>query len=217
MKILLLSLVFASGCIIRSDDSNVKITFDPTQESPKSFENCISSISSYEQHPTTGVTEGNFHGCRIYFGHKHVHTNTSMLRSEALKATDNPYGSIDRVQRLMDLNKITCEKGTEKREANYAELIFKFPVNNIGHENYKEIKIRCPLRYDVGEYSSTISIGFNNDSDTLIFDMKFGETANGIYHFLDTDSNGVIKKHAKVKGAGGEWEFILDDYKLKAN
>ena len=216
MKALLVLLVLASGCLIRSDDSSVKKTFDANQESPPSFKNCVDAIGGTKKHPTTGVVEGRFHGCRIYFGHKHTATHQSMLRNQALKVTDNPYGDIDRVQRLMDINKITCEK-SKQRQTPYAELIFKFPLNKeASHADYKEVKLRCSLNYDVDEDRSVVSIGFNKDDDTLIFDMRFGTIESGIYHFLDTDSNGVIKKHSKVKGAGGKWEVIFDDYKLQA-
>lgn len=60
-----------------------------------------------------------------------------------------------------------------------------------------------------------INLAIDEENKSLHFDMKFGNTSSATYHFLDTDSNGVIRKHVKVRGIGGKEEVILDNYKLQ--
>ena len=190
----------------------MKVKFDPKEEVPMSFTNCVDAIGNYKLEQASNVGMSKFHACHIYFGYHHSDGNPSKLRGQALDVQNpNPYGNIATVKKLMNINRITCENGEQR--ASYAELIFKFPLSNVGHKDYEEVKLKCHLNYKINDEVIFVSLG-SGVNNTLAIDMRFGDTDTGTYHFLDTDSNGVIKKHVKVRGSGGNEEVILDNYQL---
>ena len=122
------------------------------------------------------------------------------------------HGRANDVQNFMDLYRITCEKIEHEKEG-YTLLHFKFPTNDIGHKDYTHANLKCDhegekskTRLNLSFYTNSIHIPPRKTKEqSLHFDMQFGTDAEtATYHFLDTDADGVIKKHVKIHGHRGK-------------
>ena len=209
-------MLFLAGCLVQGERSKAKIDLDPATEIPTHYEDCREDIDDYghftEHNPLAGVRlgSGSLRKCEIIFGYSHSANKPSFLRAEAVGKRSDGDGDLAPVQQFMDATGITCVTSPEK-------ITFQFPIKNVGHKDYKEVEVRCPASSE--EESVVIEVVFNKDSSSINFDIRFANHhdrgSTTIYHLIDTDDNGVIKKHVKITGKGGKKEVILDGYKLQ--
>lgn len=236
----LLAIVFVSSCLVQNNKSRTKTIIE--EEPLKSFDNCIANMHSKKDFfvgPSTDrdlrVLELRLHSCIIYIGHRQDNTNSFLRHMSQLRNMDEIYfhahnpgsrvskynGNYLMVKKFMDINRITCEKFVHKEDG-YDILRFKFPTKDIGHEDYRHVKVECHKKAKTPKYTkyTRINISLKNPqstSPTMSFDMAFNEESrayNALYHFLDTDRDGVIKRHVKVRGQTDKERAILDNYEL---
>ena len=229
MKILLTAVLvlLVSSCLIREERSGTKISFDADGETPTSFEDCLNIIEKADD--KSELLRMKFHACTINLG---IYPAPSPLRlaanGKSYQTTPNKWLS-STLEKFMDINSISCEKIETKDKSN-ATLRFKFPTKDVGHQDYKHVDIKCPMEKksrvvvnlsiftgkDLGLSVLTEKSSMIFKNSRLHFDLQFGKNVDSAtYHFFNTNKDGVIEKHVKVRGRKGKEEVILKDYVLQ--
>ena len=216
--LLTLTVLFVSGCLIGSENSRAKVDFDiqEPEAPPTSFAACFANTKKEHHSTLRKIKEFSFHTCKILIGHTNSKGYPQIRAIEAKKydkyrtyRSDDGY---EGVQKFMDLNHITCKKIKEEGK-DYEVLRFKFPTNNVGHADYGHANLKCPHG---SETKTWLNLTYYEASNTLLFDMQFGkDKKTATYHYLTTDSDGVIKRHVKVFGQQGQKTVVLDNYQLQ--
>lgn len=114
-------------------------------------------------------------------------------------------GSFEAAKSFMEGRGITCKESNNK-------LSLVFPERRHGHPDYKTIDLHCGANIK----QLIVRIGLQDeDSNELAITVvpRRDDDVSPVFHAFDTDSRGVIEKHVKVVGYGGEKETILNRYK----
>ncbi len=218
MKILLAAtlVLLVSGCLVRGDKSKAKVALDADEETPTAFQDCFDVMEAVDS--SSELLQMKFKSCIINFG---IYPAPSPLRlaaaGKSYQKTPTHYGS-KAVKKFMDISGISCE---EVESMGNTTLRFTFPrKDDVGHQDYEHVDVKCP-QAENPRVIVNLSVSRKKDlvifeKDLLHFDLQFGENIDSAtYHLFDTDSDGVIKKHVKVRGRDGKEEVILDNYELQ--
>ena len=207
--VLLVGVFFLSGCLIRSEKSDAKIALDHRLSKPTAYDYCTLNVTDTTHDfdlfrpgkDTIGTAPYSFARCHITFGF-------SDLRHKKHKS------SWKKVKKFMDTNGITCAQ-PEITSLEHKVLIFRFPLHDYGHKDYKDIEITCPIFQSEGQAKIKLTILEHKDGNIMHLDVKQGKKGNENLHFFDTDNKGAIKRHQQIKWRGKvkTVDYILEDYK----
>ena len=237
MQVLLMTLIatLVSSCIVRDNTSRAKIDLDDTILS--SFDDCIANMHDIKfyypvKFPDNGrgndakLQEASLNSCLIHIGHRQDDTTSFLRHASQTGASFNTMsggsevvsvynGDYYQVKNFMDVNHITCEK-IEHKNDEYDILRFKFPTKDVSHEDYNHLNIKCYKIDGMPRTRINLSLKHTYTNPTMSFDTSFNKnsTFNTLYNFFDTDRDGVIKKHMRVRGREGLEKTLLDNYKL---
>ena len=109
-------------------------------------------------------------------------------------------GSFDAAVRFMDRTGITCEDSGKS-------LKLTFPRHADDHNSdYGDVTVKCPS----SSGNMRVNIGLNqHHGDKLTITITDDEIEPTIYQAFDTNRDGVITKHVKVVGEGGQEKLLL--------
>ena len=234
---LIVVLMVMSGCLIQGNSNNrPQINLDEHDIFATSFADCSDALGGWEvidiihnNHDDSVPIKNkyDFENCSIYVGFSRKsylgRLASSNLNMENLKLLDaKDYAGSDAVKNFMDLNSVTCNARNDTD--NQKKIRFKFPIKNkhgkkIGHKNYQYIDFTCRLAHSVRKRNNNyIGLSVDRTKKSLHFDVMVGRQYYGgiaTYHFFDTDSDGIIKRHTRIRGQQAAPEIILDNYKLQ--
>ena len=227
MRVLALVCVvlFVSGCLVGEDkgergskqESKVKINVGGEEDTSIPWSGCERLLN--ERFPPVEAPDRSYYflaqsyrhknSCvSLYIGLYKIHQRNRMNGKPSPPPSSWKYGNRDKTFSYMEDRLITCKESNGK-------LSLVFPVSSYGHKDYASIDLECGRTTD--ELSVLIGL------DDAIEPNKLAITAEHfrkndmptVFHAFDTDSKGVIKKHVKVVGSGGEKEIMLDNYKTQ--
>lgn len=225
MKVLPITaaLVLMSGCLIRNEGESQ----DKTATNLSSFDACGKSLGNWNRgkiyKPGTKIAK--LDKCKVIIGYRSkdflrlfVKSNQTSFRKLLTNADAVGWRY---VKKFMDFNRITCYyKGNNS-------LMFDFPVinkkgENIGHQAHEQLDIPCnsegigveiAISVDSEDMQSLHFDAIMYNMDTAVYDRGILNTVQAAtYSFIDTDSDGVIKRHVQLHDTE---RVILDNYKVQ--
>ena len=119
--------------------------------------------------------------------------------------TQTSSGSFKAAKSFLEGRGITCKESNK-------QLSLAFPDRQHGHSDYKSVNLQCGTNVK----QLIVRIGLQDeDSNEMAITVvpRRDDDVSPVFHAFDTDSRGVIKKHVKVVGYGGEKEIVLKNYK----
>lgn len=226
MRVLALVCVvlFSSGCLVdsdRKDERDSKALIDVGGGQKNSFvpwsrcerlleaQGPVNKANDRSKHSLTRLYRHKNSCVSLYLGlYKKHHRYRMDGQIPAFQPSSWKDGDLNKTLSFMEGRGITCKERNGK-------LSLVFPVLNYGHEDYASIDLECASTTE----RLQVRIGLDDDLSPrkLAITMEHFRKNDmpTVFHAFDTNSAGVIKKHVKVVGDGGEKEVMLDSYKTR--